>query len=61
MLKFIRYSTPILHSQKYTFIPPSCYDINTKPNPVVSITLGNDEGSYCNLDFRVYYHLFSAF
>lgn len=60
MHKFIRYSTTILHSQKYTFIPPSCYDISTKPNPIVSISLGSDEGSYCHLNLRVNQFIFSA-
>lgn len=42
MITAARPAASLLHLLKYTFIPPSCYDINAKANPVVSITIGND-------------------
>lgn len=53
MLAATRGSVPLLRTLKYTFIPPSCYEIDAKPNPVVSVTIGNDEAAYCDLHFRV--------
>ena len=53
MLSFARNTGSILRHIRYTFIPPSCYDIDAKPNPVVSVTLGTEEASYCDLHFRV--------
>ncbi len=53
MIKFARCTPSFLRSIKYTFIPPSTYDILAKPNPVVCVTLGNDKGAVCDLHFRV--------
>jgi hypothetical protein len=53
MIKFARSTPSLIRNLKYTFIPPSCYDIQTKPNPVVCVTLGNDSGAFCDLHFRV--------
>ena len=55
MLKFTRFTSSLTRSVKYTFIPPSCYDLQVKPNPVVCVTLGNDNGAFCDLHFRVTY------
>ena len=38
---------------KYNYIAPSCYDLDTKPNPVVSITLGSNEKKTYELHLRV--------
>lgn len=54
MIKFTRFVNPLIRVPKYTFIPPSCYDIEAKPNPVVSVTIGTNEGAYCDLHFTVY-------
>ncbi len=53
MLKFTRFSSSLTRTVRYTFIPPSCYDLQVKPNPVVCVTLGNDQGAVCDLHFRV--------
>ena len=53
MIKFLTKKTPITFNCKYTYLPPSCYDISTKPNPVVSVTLGNSKVTVCDLQFRV--------
>ena len=53
MLAATRNAVPLVRTIKYSFIPPSCYEIDAKPNPVVSVTIGNDEAVYCDLHFRV--------
>lgn len=54
MLRFSKPRLPLLlTSIRYNFIPPSCYDISAKPNPVICVTLGNEEGAFCDLHFRV--------
>lgn len=53
MIAATRNAVPLVRSIKYSFIPPSCYEIDAKPNPVVSVTIGNDEAAYCDLHFRV--------
>jgi hypothetical protein len=53
MLKFTQFSHTLTRSIKYNYIPPSSYDILVKPNPVVRVTVGHDEGAYCDLHFRV--------
>lgn len=54
MLKFTRFSPSLTKTIKYNFLPPSCYDIQLKPNPVICVTLGNNDGPFCDLHFRVH-------
>ena len=51
--KFIR----LTHNNKFTFIPPSCYEIQSKVNPVINVTLGTDKADFCNIQFRVIYFI----
>ena len=53
MIKIATRSLRITHQNKYSFIPPSCYRIETKPNPVINVILGTDQADYCNIQFRV--------
>ena len=53
MIGATRSAVLLLRTLKYTFIPPSCYEVEAKPNPVVAVTIGNDEAAYCDLHFRV--------
>lgn len=60
MIKFLTKRTPITFNCRYTFLPPSCYNIEAKPNPVISVTLGNSKAAVCDLHFRVHAQLFSC-
>ncbi len=60
MIKIANYCLRLTHINKFTFIPPSCYDIESKPNPVINVTLGNDQSDFCNVQFRVRYTFNSA-
>lgn len=53
MLKFASQCIRLTQKNKYTFIPPSCYNIESKPNPVINVVLGNDQADFCNIQFRV--------
>lgn len=53
MLKYTKIARALTQNIKYNFQPPSCYNIEAKPNPVVCVTLGNDQGAFCDLHFRV--------
>lgn len=59
MIKFSKLVPSLVHASRYTFIPPSCYDIQAKPNPIVCVTLGNNDGAFCDLHFRVSEILYS--
>lgn len=48
--KFIR----LTQKNVYTFIPPSCYDVQSKINPVINVTLGTDKSDLCNIQFRLF-------
>ena len=53
MIKIVSHCLRFTHKNKYTFVPPSCYDIQSKPNPVINVTLGTDQADFCNIQFRV--------
>ena len=53
MLKFTQFSHSLTRTIKFNFIPPSCYDILAKPNPVICVTFGNNDGVFCDLHLRV--------
>jgi hypothetical protein len=53
MIKIGSKSLRLTHQNKFTFIPASCYKIETKPNPVINVTLGTDQSDICNIQFRV--------
>lgn len=38
----------------YSFIPPSCYDVQSKTNPIINVTLGTDRSDVCNIQFRLF-------
>lgn len=61
MIKFTKFAPSLIQSLRYSFIPPSCYDIEAKPNPIVCVTLGNDDGAFCDLHFRVFFYINTAF
>ncbi len=42
MRKIINSCVRLTKSNKYTFIPPSQYDLKHKPNSIISITFAND-------------------
>ena len=44
----------LTHSNKFSFIEPSCYNIKGKINPVINVTLSNQrQEDVCVLQFRV--------
>lgn len=53
MIKFANRCVRLTHNNKFTFIPASCYKIESKPNPVINVTLGTDQADFCNIQFRV--------
>lgn len=53
MIKIVSRSLRLTHQNNYSFIPPSCYRIESKPNPVINVTLGTDQNDVCNIQFRV--------
>lgn len=53
MIKIVSQSLRLTHQTKYNFIPPSCYKIESKPNPVINVVLGTDQADVCTLQFRV--------
>jgi hypothetical protein len=53
MIKIATQSFRLLHINKFNFIPPSCSNIESKPNPVINVTLGTDQADFCNIQFRV--------
>jgi hypothetical protein len=53
MLKSSKIFPSLTRTLKYSIIPTSCYDILAKPNPIISVKIGNDDGIFCNLNFRV--------
>lgn len=53
MIKIATKYMRLTHANKFTFIPPSCYNISSKPNPVINVTLGNDQFDLCVVQFRV--------
>lgn len=53
MIKLLGKGTSLMKNIKYSFIPPSNYDILAKPNSIVCVTLGNNEGAFCDVHFRV--------
>ena len=56
MIKFLTKANPMIFNSKFTFIPPSCYDLETKPNPVISVTMANGKATSVDLQFRVSCH-----
>lgn len=61
MLKTTSRILSLTHCPKFTYIPPSCYDIKSKVNPIINVTLGNDNSDFCNIQFRVIYSLWQLF
>jgi hypothetical protein len=55
MIKITNQLIRLTHNNKYTFIPPSQYDIKSKTNPVINVTLGTDKADFCIIQFRVKY------
>jgi hypothetical protein len=60
MIKIATHSVRLLHQNKFNFIPPSCYNVESKPNPVINVTLGTDQADFCNIQFRVFSSLSSV-
>jgi hypothetical protein len=59
MIRYSKVAPSLLQTIKYQITPTSCYDILAKPNPIISVTIGNDDGIFCNLNLRVKEFLFS--
>jgi hypothetical protein len=54
MINIAKRFSRLTHSNIYTFIPPSSYDIQTKINPIINVTLGTDRSDLCNIQFRLF-------
>lgn len=61
MIKLTTQCLRLTHKNKFSYIPPSCYKVESKANPVINVVLGNDQADFCNIQFRVKFIINSAF
>ena len=60
MLKIATQCMRLTHKNKFTFVPPSCYNIESKPNPVINVVLGTDQTDFCTIQFRVFFRIMTV-
>jgi hypothetical protein len=58
--KFANCKNGLLLGLKYRYTPVSNYQIQSKVNPIVAVTLGNDKEKLLDIHFRVTHDLFSS-
>lgn len=54
-------TSAIIQKLRYNYIPPSCYNISDKVNPVLRLTLGNANANLFTMNIRVNISLITAF
>lgn len=60
MLKIATQCMRLTQKNKFTFVPPSCYNIESKPNPVINVVLGTDQADFCTIQFRVFFDIMTV-
>lgn len=60
MLKIATQCMRLTQKNKFTFVPPSCYNIESKPNPVINVVLGTDQADFCTIQFRVFFGIMTV-
>ncbi len=43
MLNIAKKCLRLTHANKYSFVPVSCYKMESKVNPIVTVTFGTDQ------------------
>lgn len=43
MINIAKKCLRLTHTNKYSFVPGSCYKVESKINPVISVTFGTDK------------------